>query len=106
MGRLGEALRALMGKRKGQGGGFEHDGDRGKILQALIHGKSVGGQEAVAITGSHNGPRRLNNVKQRLRLNYIAYVESEHVSRSSGKRYKVTWLLPEDRRKAKELFSA
>jgi hypothetical protein len=61
-----------------------------RILEALCEGQEMGGKEAVQLVG-HNGLRRLNQVRQRLRAAGIPYA-TETYARHAGNPFKKTWL--------------
>jgi hypothetical protein len=76
----------------------------GKILLALLDGEMVGGKEACKLVG-HNGLRRLNQVRARLRARGIA-ANTYFLPTKDGKRFKLTWLSESERRRARELMGA
>ncbi|EGP07345.1 hypothetical protein CSIRO_3077 [Bradyrhizobiaceae bacterium SG-6C] len=59
-----------------------------KILEALCEGRWVGGREACQIIGSHNGLRRLNQLKKTLRYNGIDFQTVWDFAPGSRKSYK------------------
>lgn len=57
--------------------GYKPGSDGARILEALCKGRLIGGHEAVKLTGSHNGLRRLNEVRRKLRQAGIPYIRRE-----------------------------
>lgn len=77
----------------------------GQILRALCEGQTIGGKEACELIGSHNGLRRLNQVRARLRARRI-YVASYYEQASPGHKYKMSRLPVGNREAARQLLKA
>ena len=72
-------------------------------MAALMTGRAIGHKEACDILGTHNAPRRLNQLKALMRRYGIRYQECR-VTVKGGRRI-VTTVLPVDQReKAKQLL--
>lgn len=76
----------------------------GRILQALIDGDEIGGREACELLKSHNGLRRLNQVRAALRRAGIQYVTARYAKQRGGNPFKKTWMFSGDREKARKLL--
>jgi hypothetical protein len=74
------------------------------ILKSLCEGELVGGKEACKIIGSHNGARRLNQVRARLRANGVS-VSTYYKAAKRGNKFKLSWLNPTERPAARKLIT-
>lgn len=75
----------------------------GLILEKLCDGEWMGGREACALTKSHNGLRRLNDVKKLLRRNGIPYWQDFGYT-DEGKVYRLIKIWPDHRERARALI--
>lgn len=98
-------LKKLLGKKPwNTNQSFRIAGSHGAIiLERLCEGDWMGGREACIVTKSHNGLRRLNQVKKMLRRNGIAYW-TKMLKSTSGKYYRVIQILECDRDRARTLI--
>ena len=73
------------------------------LLDALVRGRIVGHREACELLGTHNAPRRLNQLKQVMRTFGVRYTQPKGRS-ASGKEIVLTFLPADQREKARGLL--